>query len=184
LPGGGLIVDVVDYLKRTPPRCLAVLYPLHLSATEDTAVWRLRCTCGGEGGEVLGHPLGDFNPEYEEAGFIVSPLSFRCGRCGKQEIFLDTAEDGEGAEFVKHEGHEIGCAAYRGEGEPVPAVCPRCGCTRVAAIVTLCYNDERIWVWEDDPRFPLADCFNVFRLDCSCMACEHIWEVSTIDTKA
>jgi hypothetical protein len=177
-------MDVPNYLKLTPPRCLRGLRPVSVSARDDEAVWRLQCACGAEAGVILGYPLGDLKPGFEGSDILVSPFTFQCEVCGQHIGILDTDEHGQGAEYVKLFGYETGCAAYRGEGEPVRAACPRCGWTRLAAVVTLYYNDEDIWAWEDDPSFPLAACFNVFRLDCCCLACQHSWEVSLIDTKA
>ncbi len=176
-------MDVVEYLRQTPPRSLGGLRPVLVSAGSDEAAWRLRCKCGSEHGTILGHPLGDLKPGFEGSGIMVSPFSFRCAGCGQTTDFLDTDIHGEGGEFKTREGAEIGCAAYRGEGEPSPAACPACRGQVVGGVIIVTYHDERVEDWESDPAFPLADFFNWFRLDCTCRGCGREWELTTIDTK-
>jgi hypothetical protein len=176
-------VDLDEYLRQTPPRSLRELRPVLVSADGDQAAWRLRCACGSEHGTVLGHPLGDLKPGFEGSDMMVSPFSFRCAGCGRVTDFLDTDIHGEGGEFKTREGSEIGCAAYRGEGEPTPAACPVCHGQLVGGVVNVSYHDERIEDWEEDPTFPLADFFNLFWLDCTCVGCGKKWQLTMIDTK-
>ena len=68
-------MDVVEYLRQTPPRSLRELRPVLVSADGDEAAWRLRCACGSERGTVFGHPLGDLKPGFEGSGIMVSPFS-------------------------------------------------------------------------------------------------------------
>jgi hypothetical protein len=139
--------------------------------------------CGGEEGVILGYPLGALKPDFEGCELMVSPLSFRCASCGRTTQLLDTAEHGEASEFAKAEAWEFGCAAYRGEGDAVPAACPACGVCRVIAVVYLSFHDDRVYDFEENPEFPLADYFDAFWLDCLCSVCGRRWEVSKIDTK-
>ena len=176
-------MDLKHYYKTTPPRCLAGFRPVAVRPRKADAAWRLRCTCGSEEGAILGHPLGALKPGFEESELMVSPFFFRCAGCERVTSVIDTAEHGEGSEFARLEGRGDGCAAYRGEGEPEPAVCPNCGAARAAAVVRLTYHDDRIADFEADPSFPLADYFDWFRLSCECSVCGREWEVSVIDTK-
>jgi hypothetical protein len=172
-----------EYLATTPPRCLSGFRPVSADPEIGDAGWRLRCLCGSEKGAILGHPLGSVKPGFEGWKTLVSPMTFRCAGCGRQTPLLDTAEHGEGSEHAKREGWEVGCAAYRGEGEGEPTACPECASTRVTALVSLSYHDDRIADFWDDPHFPLADYFDGFTLHCECSVCGCRWEASRIDTK-
>ena len=160
-------MDVADYLNRTPPRSLRGLRPVSVSTTGNKAVWRLRCGCGSEEGAILSD----------------ARYTFQCEDCGQQTLVMDVDEHGEGAEIARLERHGIGCAAERFHGEQEFMKCPNCGVSRLTAVVTVTYHDDRIGEWEDDPNFPLADFFNVFWLDCRCSACGHPWQASCLDTK-
>ena len=97
-------MTVVEYLARTPPRCLTGLRPVLISAAAAVTVWRLRC--GSERGVVLGHPLGALKPGSERLEFMVSPLRYCCADCEASVEFLDTDVHGEGGEFKTREGGE------------------------------------------------------------------------------
>lgn len=169
-------MNVNEYLSTVPPSCLSGLRP---QAGPDAGWWVLRCVCGCVEGAVLGYPLGELKTDVDEeyAGWLVSPLSFRCGKCGRVTPFLDTAIHGEGGAW----GH--GCSAYRGEGEPMPAACPRCQATQAGVHVILGYHEERIQDFGDDPNFALAEYFDGVLVQCACEGCGHVWGVTNLDTK-
>lgn len=174
---------IIEFLSRTPPRCLKDLQPKALSVSADEVYWQLQCTCGSDEGVILGHPLGDLKPGFEESQLLVSPFRFRCEKCAREVEFLDTNVHGEGSEFATAEGSENGCCAYTGEGTPSEATCPSCKGRILRSIASMNYHDERIADWNEDESFPLADYFDGFRLKSICSNCEHRWEVTNIDTK-
>jgi hypothetical protein len=140
---------------------------MSVASTEAKAVWRLRCGCGSETGVIS-----------EALRFV-----FRCVGCDRETLFLDLDQHGEAAEIARFEGYRTNSLTSGADTDLEQVNCPGCGASRLTATVTVTYHDERIWEWQDDPNFPLADCFNVFRLDCRCLACGHSWESCTIDTK-
>ncbi len=179
--------SILALIRSTPPRCLrrfrAVLVPAAKSRDLVTA-WKLVCRCGSAEGAVLGHPLGDLKPGFEEVPLFVSPLSFRCARCGAVTKLLDTDADGTGAELARLNGSAIGCAAYRGRGRKKPYPCRRCGVSRGEVVVTLWYNEDYIYDLEDDGiEFPFENLFSGVHAHSRCSECGMVSQVTDIDTK-
>jgi hypothetical protein len=115
---------------------------------------------------------------------FVSPFSFQCSRCGTATEFLDTDDDGTGAELAKLEGSDIGCAAYRGEGPGQPYPCPKCGTSRGEVVVALWFNEDYMYSLEEDGiEFPWENLFSGVHVYSRCTACGEQSMVTDIDTK-
>jgi hypothetical protein len=180
---------ILRLIRSTPPRCLrrfdAERVPVPAKWTHDlVTAWKLVCRCGSSEGAILGHPLGQLKPGFEESPLFVSPFTFQCSECGTATEFLDTDADGTGAELAKLDGSEIGCAAYRGKGPGQPFPCPKCGTSRGEAVVALYFNEDYMYALEEEGiEFPWENLFSGVHIYSRCSVCDEQSIVMDIDTK-
>lgn len=182
-------VSISRLISSTPPRCLRRFRvdPVPMPVNSDdtlVAAWRLVCSCGATEGAVLGHPLSELKPGYDDELLFVSPFSFQCPRCGLSTEFLDTAADGTGAELAKLKGAGIGCAAYRGEGPGKKFSCSSCGTSRGEVVVELYFNEDYMVDLEKSGiEFPFENLFSGVHVYSRCSECNEQSMVTEIDTK-
>jgi hypothetical protein len=75
-----------------PPSCL-IGFKCKSALSEEFdewAAWSLSCPCGCNLGTLLGYPLSELNPDYNDNPLYMSPLSLRCSSCGSQKQIIDT----------------------------------------------------------------------------------------------
>lgn len=169
----------IDYLRRTPPRCISVLassrihYTLrdHLArrlGESDFTYFGLCCPCGCASGELIGYStIGSYG-----GAIFVSPLAFRCARCQLETAVIDTREHGHDGEF----GYDCTIAA---QGTREAARCPRCKSTLLQTAVMFGYQ-YGVDDWPDcEGRF--EDFFDVFAAAGRCMQCAEVFDITEFE---
>jgi hypothetical protein len=179
-----------DRLRSTPPSCVGGfrLTPAEIPISPDRvksasvewaisikSVWRLGCTCGEDRGHVLGHPLHDLNPDYDDPEFV-GPLGFECSACGKVAEIIDTDLHGYHVEVARIEGGG-GSVKIRGEGDRRRFPCPACEADSFIVTVAFIYWPAAIDLFYEQPHLPMEEFFLEFL---SYGRCDSCGEVSAI----
>ncbi|MBX9653957.1 hypothetical protein K2Y11_10115 [bacterium] len=170
------------YLRNTPPSCLRGFklkkgkFARDYGDEADTtsSVWQIACRCGSSEGKFLGHPLKDYDDEYDDPDFI-SPLKFECNKCKAITPILDTDKHGYHADLDRREGEDDGGSCkIRGKGKPKEYVCPDCGKNifKIKAGFVFWNLSELEESFED--RW--EDLFMVFICKCKCVGCGEVVE--------
>jgi hypothetical protein len=172
-------------LRSTPPSCVGGIrltrarFPIAPSRVKSycmdwehavKSVWRLGCACGAERGRVLGYPLHEWIPDFDDPIFI-GPLAFECSACGKVTEFLDTDVDGYHANVAKFQGG-VGSVKVRGDGPRRRFPCPACRGDLFVVTVGFIYWPAAIDLFFDEPDLPIPiqEFFNEFLCYSRCVS--------------
>jgi hypothetical protein len=157
------------YFKSTPPKCIAKLNPKQIERTgtnldghgEDlNTFFQLVCDCESDTGQISGYSWN--NPDFNNENVFISPYSFICTKCQRNELVFDSDIHGYDGEFTGYP-----CTA-RGEGEKKNFSC-KCGCQEFKVTVRFEYPDDLF----DDEDFEgrQQDAFTWFNILGECKNC-------------
>ena len=158
-------------LATRPPRCLGELVTTPCAkprmrfdghGSSLNTYFELACSCGGGTHTILGYPRR--NPDAGNASVFLSPLSLRCGTCGRVAALIDTSKDGHDAELGL-------TGSLRGEGQAVEYECAKCGRQDFSLVVRLEYPDDLLDQDDEEFRGREQDLFSWFTLVARCHGC-------------
>ena len=169
--------QLVERLRMAAPSCLKdfKIAPAQLPEPVDShpcAVWQIACRCGSAIGQFLGHPLKDYNAEYDGPECFLSPLAFACSDCKAVTELLDTDRHGYHPEVARRDGKQGGSAKLRGAGARRTFACPGCGGDQFLVTVGFVFWHPDELAEEFDDAW--EELFSVFLCHCQCARCGQI----------
>jgi hypothetical protein len=162
-------------VQSTVPTCLqkfkAIGPKVDPEVWHQSVSWKLECPCGNSIGAVLGYPLRDYVRDYSGPETFLSPLAFRCAKCGMLTELIDTNEHGYDAENGKELKSEYRGATIRGNGERIAFPCRNCKKTEIEP--TARFFHSHFDLIEDFPELEprVQDFFDAFGCSGKCTTC-------------
>lgn len=165
-------------LESKLPRCLAGVNATSVAAPErrDCAVTAFVLgpkTLGDDAAQVLGYPLGDYNPSCKDDPDFISPLTLHWSD-GTESCVFDS-------EIHGYHGEMDSSAKLRGVGAPRAFACGKCGHDRFRVTAQFDYWDACDDLLDDEPDLPAQDYFCNIMIFGACASCGHVNRILDMD---
>lgn len=167
-----------DHLRNATPRCIADVNatPSALMIGRECVATAFLLSQKGSGeapAQILGFPLGDYNPACKGDPDFIGPLTLRWMDSSETCVF-DSKIHG-------YHGEMDASAKYRGTGVPAAFSCSKCGKDRFSVKVQFDYWDACDDLLEDEPDLPVVDYFCNVIFAGTCVGCGATSEVLHMD---
>lgn len=167
--------ELLDILRKRIPRCLrgvvaTVRNPIDTSDDVVTSFTLTQKETGEAQAQMLGYPLGEYNPKCKNDPDYIGPLTLRWSD-GSDTCVFDSDIHG-------YHGEIDSSAKLRGVGTPKPFCCGKCGQDRFSVTVEFDYWDDLL---DDAPDGPVEDYFGNIMFEGTCANCGTTQEVLNMD---